>query len=82
MSEAVPVERRVMRRGGVWRVFALAGLSAFSLGLVIFPDLVVAGVFIRSPPRFGPAPLIGVGLPLVGAVVAVLFAARRYRRGR
>jgi hypothetical protein len=63
-----------------WILLGLSAASAFSLALVIFPDLLFAGVFIKSPPRFGPAPLIGMGLPVAGAVVAVVLAARRYRR--
>jgi hypothetical protein len=63
-----------------WILLGLSGASVFSLGLVIFPDLLFAGVFIKSPPRYGPAPLIGMGLPVAGAVVAVVLAARRYRR--
>lgn len=61
-------------------LLGLSGVSAFSFGLAMFPDLLFAGVFIKSPPRFGPAPLIGMGLPVAGAVVAVVLAVRRYRR--
>jgi hypothetical protein len=72
--------RGTQGQGAFWKCLVAAGLSSFSLGLIIFPDLLFAGVFIRSPPRFGPAPLVGVGLPVAGAVVAIVLAARRYRR--
>jgi hypothetical protein len=65
-----------------WSLLGLSAVSAFSFGLVVSPDLLFAGVFIKSPPRFGPAPLIGVGLPVAGAVVAVVLAARRYLHKR
>jgi hypothetical protein len=54
---------------------ALGGLAAFLLG-TIDPALAqrVSGT------RGGPAPLIGVGLPIAGAVIATVLLARRFRR--
>jgi hypothetical protein len=65
--------RQVVTACGV----ALAGIVALVLGLAIFPDLLLAGGTRISP---GPAPLIGVGLPIAGAVVAAVLVARHYRR--
>jgi len=80
MATTGSMDGRTMQRRRWWILLGLSGVSAFSFGLAIFPDLLFAGVFIKSPPRFGPAPLIGMGLPVAGAVVAVVLAARRYRR--
>lgn len=66
-----------MWRCGGWLVGVLAGAGIFALGLAVFPELVFAG---PVPPNPGPAPLIGVGLPIAGAVVAAVLVARHYRR--
>jgi len=80
MSTKVLTGRRTTQLRRWWTLLGLSGVTAFSFGLMVFPDLLFAGVFIKSPPRFGPAPLIGMGLPVAGAVVAVVLAARRFRR--
>jgi hypothetical protein len=57
----------------------LAGLGILVGGGVVEPDLVLAG-FNDPPPSGGPAPLIGIGLPIAGAVVATVLVAHHFRR--
>lgn len=67
------------RCGGAWLFGLLAVVGVFALGLAAFPELLLAGT--RPPrPSTGPAPLIGVGLPIAGAVVATVLVALRLRR--
>jgi hypothetical protein len=52
----------------------VAGGAAIVLAETLEPALALA-----RPPRGGPGPLIGMGLPLAGLVVAALAVARRFR---
>jgi hypothetical protein len=52
----------------------IAGGAAVVLAATLDPALALA-----RPPRGGPGPLIGMGLPLAGLVVAALAVARRFR---
>lgn len=57
----------------------IAALGCVSVLAMAVPSAVQAqdrGTIVRG----GPAPLIGVGLPLVGGVLAAVFLARRLRR--
>lgn len=59
----------------------VAGGTALVLGMTVLPDLLHAvDTGVRIPPRGGPAPLIGIGLPIAGAVLATVYFARRFRR--
>lgn len=82
MSNAMRKGAMAERLTRVRPAWVLLGMCIFSLGLIALPDFLYAGVFIKSPPRFGPAPVIGAGLSIAGAVVGVIFAARRFRRRR
>lgn len=65
---------------------ALAGVMLLAAMLLIAPDRAVAerGISLvlsfAKPPSVGPAPLIGVGLPAMTGVLAVLEFARRFRQ--
>ena len=61
------------RAWGYW--LTVIGGAAVVLGGMFEPALALA-----LPPRGGPGPLIGIGLPLAGLVVAALVLARRYRK--
>ena len=61
-------------RGWAYRLTAMA-CAAVVLAAIIDPAFALA-----LPPRGGPGPLIGMGLPLVGLVVATVAIARRLRR--
>jgi hypothetical protein len=67
----------MVRLGTAWLFGALVVVGVFALGLAAFPELVLAG---PVPPNPGPVPLIGVGLPIAGAVVATVLVALRFRR--
>jgi hypothetical protein len=58
-------------------IVGLTGLAIAALALMGLFDPAFA--FAR-PPRPTPVPLIGVGLPLAGCVLAALAIARRFRR--
>jgi hypothetical protein len=64
-----------MRRLEVICGVVLVGLAAFAVASIAFPDFLFAG-----GTRAAPAPLIGLGLPIAGAVVATVLVARRFRR--
>jgi hypothetical protein len=65
------------RRGAVLLIAVILGAAAFALGLGFVPEFAYAG---DVPPRGAPIPLIGLGLPIAGAVVATVLVARRFRR--
>jgi hypothetical protein len=60
------------------------------LGLIALTGVGLAALYYFEPalamakplPRGGPGPLIGIGLPVAGAVVATLLIVRRFRRKR
>lgn len=58
----------------IMAALSCAGVAA-AIGLSV-----VDPAFAQRIPRGGPAPLIGVGLPLLGGVLATLFVVRRFRR--
>ena len=66
-----------MRRTIIHMIAALGCASILAMALT---GTVQAQVRDGSIVRGGPAPLIGVGLPLVGGVLAAVFLARRLRR--
>jgi hypothetical protein len=63
-------------------------MRSLVLGLSALAGVGLVGLFCCEPalamakplPRGGPGPLIGLGLPLAGAVVATALIARRFRR--
>jgi hypothetical protein len=67
-----------MRRTIVHMIAALGYASILAMALTV--TVQAQGVRDGSIVRGGPAPLIGVGLPLVGGVLAAVFLARRLRR--
>lgn len=69
----------MLRRNADWLLGTLAAFGTLALGLIAFPDLLSAG---GTPAGTvgGPGPLIGVGLPIAGVVLATVFIARRFRR--
>jgi hypothetical protein len=69
----------MVRLGAAWLFGVLAAVGVFALGLAAFPELLFAGP-VPTRPSGGPAPLIGVGLPIAGAVVAAVLVARHYWR--
>lgn len=62
------------------RRFIMAALSCAGVAAVIGLSVVDPAFADRTIPRGGPAPLIGVGLPLLGGVLATLFVVRCFRR--
>ena len=70
-----------MRLGVLWAVFALAFMGVVAAILVVIADPALAQLRPVPSTRPGPAPLIGVGLPLVvGGVLAAIMLVRRFRR--
>jgi hypothetical protein len=57
-------------------VLAALGFVGIAAAAVIFADPALA----ERIPRPGPAPLLGVGLPLLGGVLGTMLLVRRYRR--
>jgi hypothetical protein len=66
-------------RGGVNWVFAAFVFGILGVAFLATMDQALAMAWPPKPPRGGPGPLVGLGLPAAG-VVAVLFLARRFRR--
>lgn len=64
-----------MRYWGGW-AYAIFVLGAFGAALLATVDPALA---LARPPRGGPGPLLGLGLPAAGVVVALLLA-RCFRR--
>jgi hypothetical protein len=59
----------------------LSGSSIVVFALTALPDSVLADAGCdRAGTCGGPVPLIGVGLPIAGAVLATVLVARRYLR--
>jgi hypothetical protein len=59
-------------------VFAVFGVIL--MGMSFEPALACFPPWACSAPQPGPAPLIGAGLPIAGAVLAIVWAAHRFRR--
>ena len=57
-------------------VLTALGFLGAAAAAVVFADPALA----ERIPRPGPAPLLGVGLPLLGGVLGTLLLVRRYRR--
>lgn len=66
-----------MRVRGVWVFAFVFGVIGAALLATMDPALALA--WPPKPPKGGPGPLLGLGLPAAG-VVAVLLLARRFRR--
>ena len=64
-----------MRASLVDRMTCILG----SAGMVVMVSVVMTDPALAVV-RPGPAPLIGVGLPLVGGVLAAIMVVRRFRR--
>jgi hypothetical protein len=65
-----------------WMGCVLLGAAVASLALLAAVDPAFAQCFPRgacASPEPAPGPLIGVGLPLAGAVVAALLVVRHFR---
>jgi len=65
-----------MRRSVLDLIGALGCVSILALAVPSAVQAQTRGTVVRG----GPAPLIGVGLPLVGGVLAAVLLARRLRR--
>ena len=65
----------MLRRNVDWLFGALVAVGAVSA----FPDLLSAGGTVAGTVG-GPGPLIEIGLPIAGVVLATVFIARRFRR--
>lgn len=65
-----------MRRSVFDLIAALGCVSILALAVPSAVQAQARGTVVRG----GPAPLIGVGLPLVGGVLAAVLLARRLRR--
>jgi hypothetical protein len=65
----------VMRRSVLNLVAALGCVSMLAIAVAVAVEAQNSGI-----PRGGPAPLLGVGLPLLGGVLVAVFVARRLRR--
>jgi len=71
---------KTLRLFGCLAIVTLMANPSLAQTLAIPQDAVVAKRPPPHPPKAGPAPLIGVGLPMVGTVLAALLLARRVRR--
>lgn len=58
----------------------LAAASSLGVGLVGLPSLVLAASSVIPTPLPSPAPLLGVGLPVAGAVIGAVVIARYLRQ--
>ena len=63
----------------LFRDWAYCLTAMAGVGIVVAANIDPAFA-LALPPRGGPGPLIGMGLPLVGLVVATVAIARRLRR--
>jgi hypothetical protein len=62
------------------RRLIVAALSCAGVAAAIGLSVVDLAFAADRIPRGGPAPLLGVGLPLIGGVLATVFVVRRFRR--
>ena len=60
------------------RVWAYC-LTIFGAAAILLTGMLEPALALARPPRGAPGPLIGIGLPLAGLVVAAVALARRWR---